>query len=144
MFKLTSSTMFKLASSTMFKPVNRQRQAVRYYVCSAESQPYRASPKSWICAVNTPISVGEITWRVLFTPVVQLADLFLHQKVEAFTAVVHLPTVGQAVLWIQASRRHEHVTVETFSKFGARRLLIEVFLLKAMDGPDAQGNDEKR
>ena len=28
-----STTMFKLASSTMFKPVNRQKQAVRFYVC---------------------------------------------------------------------------------------------------------------
>ena len=29
-----STTMFKLASSTMFKPVNRQKQAVRFYVCT--------------------------------------------------------------------------------------------------------------
>ena len=29
-----STTMFKLASSTMFKPVNRRKQAVRFYMCS--------------------------------------------------------------------------------------------------------------
>ena len=29
-----STTMFKLASSTMFKPVNRQKQAVRFYACT--------------------------------------------------------------------------------------------------------------
>ena len=34
MFKLASSTMFKLASLTMFKLVNRQKQAVRFYVYS--------------------------------------------------------------------------------------------------------------
>ena len=34
LFKLASSTMFKLASSTMFTPVNRQKQAVRFYMCS--------------------------------------------------------------------------------------------------------------
>ena len=38
MFKLASSTMFKLASLTMFKLVNRQKQAVRFYVCSRKLQ----------------------------------------------------------------------------------------------------------
>ena len=28
-----STTLFKLANSTMFKPVNRQKQAVQFYVC---------------------------------------------------------------------------------------------------------------
>ena len=33
MFKLANWTMFKLANSTISKPVNRQKQAVRFYVC---------------------------------------------------------------------------------------------------------------
>ena len=35
--RLASSVMFKLASSIMFKPDNRQKQAVRFYVCSTEN-----------------------------------------------------------------------------------------------------------
>ena len=33
LFKLVNSTMLKLGNSTMFKSVNRQKQAVRFYVC---------------------------------------------------------------------------------------------------------------
>ena len=39
LFKLASSSMFNLASSTMFKSVNRQKQAVRFYVCTIGSGP---------------------------------------------------------------------------------------------------------
>ena len=33
-----STTMFKLASSTMFIPVNRQKQAVRFYLCRCKQR----------------------------------------------------------------------------------------------------------
>ena len=39
LFQHTWTTLFKLASSTMFKSVNRQKQAVRFYVCTIGSGP---------------------------------------------------------------------------------------------------------
>ena len=46
-----STTMFKLASSTMFKPVNRQKQAVRFYVCSSRVRVSHRS--SGCCEFNS-------------------------------------------------------------------------------------------
>ena len=49
MFKMASSTMFKMASSTMFKPVNGQKQAVLFDVCSS------ANLRSYIWEIFIPL-----------------------------------------------------------------------------------------
>ena len=69
MFKLASSTMFKLTSSTVFKSVNRQKQAVPFYVCKlAILKLYiicKVSETSWNrCCKNNSVTYGIFMYSI--------------------------------------------------------------------------------
>ena len=49
-----TTTMFKLASSTMFKPVNRQKQAERFYVCVVQWTLSLSTEASLLGGVSHP------------------------------------------------------------------------------------------